>query len=160
MPQIRELCDTPQIRKEENSIGVTYTKHKKITLTNLTAKFMALKTFLIDGLYFVNKNLNLIKNNMNNGQISDVVKQLRDDCNLRHTIIKLLTENISDITKLFSNKQNQKKPFISPKKDAQNINKIAVTDKNIASLANRFSNLTFDYTDGQETGTSKKKRNY
>ena len=44
MLQIAELCDTPQIRKEENSIGETYTKHNKITLTNQTAKFMALKT--------------------------------------------------------------------------------------------------------------------
>ena len=41
MLQIAELCDT---RKEENSIGETYTKHNKITLTNQTAKFMALKT--------------------------------------------------------------------------------------------------------------------
>ena len=29
--------------------------------------------------------------------------------------MKLLTENISDITKSFSNKPNQEKPFISPK---------------------------------------------
>ena len=47
MPQIPELCNTLQIRKEENSIGGTYTKHTNITLTNLTAKFMALKTLLI-----------------------------------------------------------------------------------------------------------------
>ena len=52
---------------------------------------------------------------MNNGQISDEVKHLRDDNSSKNTIIKLLTENISDITKSFSNKQNQEKPFISPK---------------------------------------------
>ena len=66
-----ELCDTPQIRKEENSIGETYTRHTMITLTNITAEFMALKTFLIDELHSVNKKINLIKNSMNNGQILD-----------------------------------------------------------------------------------------
>ena len=85
-PQIQELCDTPQIRKEENSIGETYTKHKKITLTNLSAEFMALKTFVMDELHSVNKNINLIKNNMNNGQILDDVKHLRDDNNSKNTI--------------------------------------------------------------------------
>ena len=45
MPQIPELCDTPQIRKEENSFGETYTKHNEITLTNLTAEFMVSKHF-------------------------------------------------------------------------------------------------------------------
>ena len=55
---------------------------------------MALKTFLIDELHSVNKNINLIKNNMNNGQILDEVKHLRDDNNSKNTIIKLLTENI------------------------------------------------------------------
>ena len=114
MPQILELCDTPQIRKKENSLGETYTKHNEITLTNLTTEFMALKTFLIDKLHSVDKNINLIKNNMNNGQILDGVKHLRDDNNSKNTIIKLLTGNISDITKSFRNKPNQKKPFISP----------------------------------------------
>ena len=52
---------------------------------------------------------------MNNGQILDEVKHLRDDNSSKNTIIKLLTGNISDITKSFSNKQNQEKPFISPK---------------------------------------------
>ena len=117
---------------------------------------MALKTFLIDELHSVNKNINLIKNNMNNGQILDEVKHLRDDNNSKNTIIKLLTENISDITKSFSNKPNQEKPFISPKKHAKNINKIAATDKNIVPLANRFRNLMFDYTDDLEIDTNKK----
>ena len=116
MPQIPKLCDTPQIRKEENSLGETYTKHNKITLTNLTAEFMTLKTFLIGELHSVNKNINLIKNNMNNDQILDEVKHLRDDNNSKNTTIKLLTENIPDITKSFSNKPNQEKTFISPKK--------------------------------------------
>ena len=89
MLQIPELCDTPQIRKEENSIGETYTKHKKITLTNLSAEFMALKTFVMDELHSVNKNINLIKNNMNNGQILDDVKHLRDDNNSKNTIFFL-----------------------------------------------------------------------
>ena len=106
MSQISELCDTPQICKEESSIGETYAKHSKITLTNRTIEFMALKTFLIDELHFVNKNINLIKNNMNNGQVLDEVKHLRDDSNPKNTIIKLLTENISDITKSFSSKPN------------------------------------------------------
>ena len=114
MPQILELCDTPQIRKKENSLGETYTKHNEITLTNLTTEFMALKTFLIDELHSVDKNINLIKNNMNNGQILDGVKHLRDNNNSKNTIIKLLTGNISDITKSFRSKPNQKKPFISP----------------------------------------------
>ena len=39
MPQIPELCDTPQICKEENSIGETFTKQNKITLTNRTTEF-------------------------------------------------------------------------------------------------------------------------
>ena len=106
MPQISELCDTPQICKEESSIRETYTKHSKIILTNQTTEFMTLKTFLIDELHFVKKNINLIKNNMNNGQVLDEVKHLRDDSNSKNTIIKLLTENISDITKPFSSKPN------------------------------------------------------
>lgn len=56
--------------------------------------------------------------------------------------IKLVTEYISGITKPFSNKQNQEKPFISPKKHAKNINKTASTDKNNITLANLCSNLT------------------
>ena len=115
MPQISELCYTPQICKEENSVGETYTKHNKITLTNLTAELMALKKFPTDELHSENKNINLIKNNMNNGKILDEVEYLRDDNNSKNTIIKLLTENISDMTKSFS-KPNQEKPFISPKK--------------------------------------------
>ena len=78
---------------------------------------MALKTFLIDELHCVNKNINLIKNNMN---------------------------NVSGITKSFSNKPNQEKPFISRKKHAKNISKNAATNKNIVPLANRFRNLMFD----------------
>ena len=156
MPQIPELCDTPQIRKDKNSIGETYTKHKVIALTSLTTGFMALKTFLIDELHSANKNINLIKNNMSNGQILDEVKHLRDDNNSKNNIIKFLTENISDITKSFSHKPNQEKPFISPKKHAKNINKDAATDKNIVPLVNRFSNLIFDYTCDLETGTNKK----
>ena len=113
MPQIPKLCDTPQIRKEENSLGETYTKHNKITLTNLTAEFM---TLMIGELHSVNKNINLIKNNMNNDQILDEVKHLRDDNNSKNTTIKLLAENIPDITKSFSNKPNQEKTFIFPKK--------------------------------------------
>ena len=62
MPQIPEFCDTLQIRQEENLTGETYTKHNKITLANLTTKFM------VDKLHSVNKSINLIKNNMNNGQ--------------------------------------------------------------------------------------------
>ena len=89
MPQIPESYDTPQIRKEENSTGETYTKHIKITLSNLTAEFMALKTFLIDELHSVNKNKNLIKNNMNNGQIFDEVKHLRDNKKLKNAITKM-----------------------------------------------------------------------
>ena len=58
---------------------------------------------------------------MNNGQILDEVKHLRGGNNSKNTTIKLLTENISDITKSFSNKRNQEKPFISPKKHAKNI---------------------------------------
>ena len=153
MPQIPELCDTPQIRKKENSIGETYTKHSKITLTNLTAEFMPLKTFLIDELYSANKNINLIKNNINNGQILDQVKHLRDDNNSKNTIIKLLTENISEITKSLSNKPKEEKPF---KNHAKNITKIAATDKIIVALANRFSNLMFDYTNDLELSTNKK----
>ena len=156
MPQIPELCDTPQIRKDKNSIGETYTKHKVITLTSQTTGFMALKTFLIDELHSVNKNINLIKNNMNNGQILGEVKHLRDDNNSKNNIIKLLTENISDIGKPFSHKPNQEKPFISPKNHAKNINKNAATDKNIVPLVNRFSNLIFDYIYDLETGTNKK----
>ena len=45
MPQIPELCDTPQIRKEETSFGETYTKHNEITLRNITAEFMVSKHF-------------------------------------------------------------------------------------------------------------------
>ena len=153
---IPESCDTPQIHKEENSTGETYTKHNKITLTNLTAEFMALKTFLIDEMHSVNKNINLIKSNMNNEQTLDEVKHLRDDNNSKNTIIKLLAENISDITKSFSSKLIQEKPFTSPKKHAKNINKSAARDKNIGLLVNRFSNLMFDYTDELETGTNKK----
>ena len=153
---IPELCDTPQIHKEENSTGETYTKHNKITLTNLTAEFMALKTFLIDEMHSVNKNINLIKSNMNNEQTIDEVKHLRDDNNSKNTIIKLLAENISDITKSFSSKLIQEKPFTSPKKHAKNINKSAARDKNIGLLVNRFNNLMFDYTDELETGTNKK----
>ena len=153
---IPELCDTPQIHKEENSTRETYTKHNKITLTNLTAEFMALKTFLIDEMHSVNKNINLIKSNMNNEQTLDEVKHLRDDNNSKNTIIKLLAENISDITKSFSSKLIQEKPFTSPKKHAKNINKSAARDKNIGLLVNRFSNLMFDYTDELETGTNKK----
>ena len=58
MSLITELCHTLQIRKEENSLGKTYTKHSEVTLTNLTTEFMALKTFLIDKLHCVNKNIN------------------------------------------------------------------------------------------------------
>ena len=155
MPVIPELCDTPQIHKEENSTGETYTKHNKITLTNLTTEFMALKTFRIDEMHYVNKNINLIKSNMNNEQTLDEVKHLRDDNNSKNTIIKLLAENISDITKSFSSKLIQEQPFTSPKKHAKNI-KSAARDKNIALLVNRFSNLMFDYTDELETGTNKK----
>ena len=67
------------------------------------------------------------------------------------------TENISDIPKSSSNKPNQKKHFVSPKKHAKTINKITTTDKNIVPLANRFSNLMFDYNDDLETGANKKK---
>ena len=155
MPVIPELCDTPQIHKEENSTGETYTKHNKITLTNLTTEFMALKTFRIDEMHSVNKNINLIKSNMNNEQTLDGVNYLRDDNNSKNTIIKLLAENISDITKSFSSKPIQEQPFTSPKKHAKNI-KSAARDKNIALLVNRFSNLMFDYTDELETGTNKK----
>ena len=134
MSLTRELCDTLQIRKEENSLGKTYAKHSEVSLTNLTNEFMALKTFLIDELHCVNKNINLIKNNMNNGQILDEVKHLRDDNNSKNTIIKLLTENISDITKSFSNKPNQEKPFISPKKHPKNINKNAATVQKLVQI--------------------------
>ena len=83
MPQILELRDTPrdtpQFRNEESSTGETYTKHNKVTLTNLTAEFMVLKNFHVDELYFINKYISLIKNNMNNCQILDGVKHLRDD---------------------------------------------------------------------------------
>ena len=119
---------------------------------------MVLKNFLIDELHSVNNNVNLIKNNMNNGQILDEVKHLRDNNNSKNIVIKLLTENISDITKSLSKTPNQEKPFISHKKHAKIINKIAATDKNIVPLANQFSNLMFDYTDDLETGTNKKKR--
>ena len=61
IPQIPGLCDTSSIRKVESSIGETDTKHNKITLTNLTAKFMSIKVFLIDKLHSVSKNRNLIK---------------------------------------------------------------------------------------------------
>ena len=44
---------------------------------------------------------------MNNGQILDEVKHRRDDSNSKQH----LTENISDITKSFSNKPNQEKPL-------------------------------------------------
>ena len=64
---------------------------------------MALKSFLIDELHFVNKNINLLENNMNNGQILDEVKHLRDDNNSKN---KLLTENISDITNLLAKTEN------------------------------------------------------
>ena len=117
---------------------------------------MALKTFLIDEMHSVNKNINLIKSNMNNEQTLDEVKHLRDDNNSKNTIIRLLAENISDITKSFSSKLIQEKPFTSPKKHAKNINKSAARDKNIGLLVNRFSNPMFDYTDELETGTNKK----
>ena len=77
---------------------------------------MTSKTFLIGELHSVNKNINLIKNNMNNDQILDEVKHLRDDNNSKNTTIKLVTENIPDITKSLSNKPNQEKTFIFPKK--------------------------------------------
>ena len=93
---------------------------------------------------------------MNNEQTLDEVKHLRDDNNSKNTIIRLLAENISDITKSFSSKLIQEKPFTSPKKHAKNINKSAARDKNIGLLVNRFSNLMFDYTDELETGTNKK----
>ena len=51
---------------------------------------------------------------------------------------------------------NQEKPFPPPKKHAKNINKIAATDNSIVPLANRFSNLIFDYTEDLETSTNKK----
>ena len=76
---------------------------------------MALKTLLINELHSVNKNINLSKNNINNDQILDEVKHLRDDNNSQYTIIKLFTENISDTTKSFINKRNQEKPFTLPK---------------------------------------------
>ena len=93
---------------------------------------------------------------MNNEQTLDEVKHLRDDNNSKNTIIKLLAENISDITKSFSSKLIQEKPFTLPKKHAKNINKSAARDKNIGLLVNRFSNLMFYYTDELETGTNKK----
>ena len=66
---------------------------------------------------------------MTNGQILGDVKHLRDDNNSKkNTIIKLLTENISDITKSFSSKPNQEKPFVSPKIHAKNIKQIVATD--------------------------------
>ena len=55
MSQIPELCDIPQVGKEENSIGETCKKHKKMALTNLTAAFMTLKTLPINKLHSVNK---------------------------------------------------------------------------------------------------------
>ena len=124
IPQIPGLCDTSNICKLESSLGETYTKHNKITLKNLTAEFMSLKAFLIDKLHSVNKNRNLNKNNINNGQILDEVKQLRDDSNSKNTIIKLLTESISDITKSLSNKPNQEKSFMSPKNHAKILTKL------------------------------------
>ena len=57
---------------------------------------------------------------MNNGQILDEVKHRRDDSNSKQH----LTENISDITKSFSNKPNQEKPFVSPKKHAKTLSKL------------------------------------
>ena len=94
---------------------------------------------------------------MNKGQILDEEKHLKDDNNSKNTMIKLLTENVSDITKYFSNKPNQEKPFISLKKHGININKTATIDKNIVPWANGFSNLIFDDTDDLETDTDVKK---
>ena len=50
---------------------------------------------------------------MNNGKILDEVKHHRGDNNSEITIIKLLTENISNITKSLTSKPNQAKSFIS-----------------------------------------------
>lgn len=77
---------------------------------------------------------------MNNCQILDEVKHLRDNNNSKNAIIKLLTEDISDIIKHFSNKQIQEKSFISPKKLTKIINKTSATDKTNVSLVNRFLN--------------------
>ena len=71
---------------------------------------------------------------MNNGQILDEVKHPRDDSNSK----KHLTENISDITKSFSNKPNQEKPFVSPKKHAKNIKQIVATDYYLKSDEAKF----------------------
>ena len=149
-----ELCDTPQIRKEENSMGETYTRHTMITLTNITAEFMALKTFLIDELHSVNKKINLIKNSMNNGQILDD-QNIRDDNNSKNTIIKVLTENFRH-HKIFQQQTVSRETFYF----TENINKTAATDKNIAPLASRFRNLIFDYTNDLETGTNKQNENH
>ena len=88
IPQMQNLCNTPQIRNEVNSTEKTDTKHNKITLTNLTIEFVALKTFMIDELHSVNKNINLIKNNTNNNQILDEVKHLRDNNNTSLQLLK------------------------------------------------------------------------
>ena len=55
-----------------------------------------------------------------------------------------------------SAKNQIEKILISPKKHAKNINKVRATDKNIFPLANWYSNLIFNYTDGLETDTNKK----
>ena len=90
---------------------------------------MVLKIFLIDELHSVNNNINLIKNNMNNGQILDEVKHLRDDNNSKNIINKLLTENISDITKSLSKTPNQEKPFISHKSMLKSLTKLQLQIK-------------------------------
>ena len=71
---------------------------------------------------------------MNNGQILDEVKHRRDDSNSKQH----LTENISDITKSFSNKPNQEKTFVSPKKHAKNIKQIVATDYYLKSGEAKF----------------------
>lgn len=154
-PQIPELCDAPQIRKEQLNRR-NLIKDNKVALANLTPEFVALNFFLIDKLHYVNKNINLIKKNMNNCQILDEVKHLRDNNNSKNAIIKLLTEDISDIIKHFSNEQIQEKSFISPKKLTKIINKTSATDKTNVSLVNRFLNLIFNGTDDLETGTDQK----
>ena len=156
MLEIAKLCDTPQICREKNSIRETYTKHNKITLTNITTQYMVLKTLRKDELHSVNKNINLIKNNMNDGQILDEVKHLRDDNNSKNTLIRLITENILDLTKSFSKKPNQGNLLFHRKKHAKNINENAATDKKTVPSVNRFSKLMFDYTDYLETGTNKR----
>ena len=52
-----------------------------------------------------NKNINLIKNNTNNGQILDEVKHLRHDNNSKNTIIKLFqtSQNLLPINRIKRN---------------------------------------------------------